>query len=313
MSYIIIRETKEKYLPDLMNMWNDGEVMKYVNYPNGLGMNGFKMESWYKWLQSQGDTKHFIILDDETGFLGETFYCYAKKNKPASLDIKLIKNARGRHVGNLALSYAIDMLFKNTKAMTAYVDPNKENLPALSLYKRLGFEKVEKQNDLYPDAVYMEINREKWQKQRLESIRLAPIDRDNVFPVCFLKVKDDQKNFVATNSLSLAQAAYQTECIPHAIYCGYNLVGFLMHATDEKDGLQWIYRLMIDRDFQGLGYGEKAMKIVMDTLKKQSKSNRIRISFEPTNKIARQLYEKLGFVDSGQMDGDETIYEYTWQ
>jgi len=45
MSFITISETREKHLPDLMKMWNDGEVMKYVGFPDGLGMDMAKMES----------------------------------------------------------------------------------------------------------------------------------------------------------------------------------------------------------------------------------------------------------------------------
>ncbi len=312
MNAIRIRETEKRDLKALMDMWNDGEVMKFVGFPNGLGMNEAKMDKWYDWIKSQPDTRHYAIIDMDKGFCGETFYSYKDKDAPAVLDIKLMKAARGNHLGNMALSFAIDMLFKNTDATRAYVDPNKENLPAVALYKRLGFEAIAKENTEYPDAVYMEIDRESWKETRREGIRLAPVDKENFEAVCLLRVADEQRNFVATNSFSLAEAAYKKECVPNAIYTGYNMVGFLMQATDSSDHLEWIYRLMVDKDFQGLGYGKRALELAMEILKEKSKEKVIRISFEPENLTARKLYEKLGFEDTGEMSGDETLYEYRW-
>ncbi|NLC94884.1 MAG: hypothetical protein GX676_04250 [Bacilli bacterium] len=37
-SEIMIKETTEEDLDNIMTLWNNGEVMKYVGFPEGLGI-----------------------------------------------------------------------------------------------------------------------------------------------------------------------------------------------------------------------------------------------------------------------------------
>ncbi len=309
---IIIRETNKKNLPDLMSMWNDGEVMYYVGFPNGLGMTEEKMDSWLDAIKAKSNTKHYSISDRETGFVGETYYSFKTLDKPAILDIKLIKSARNKQVARLALSFAIDQLFKNTEATCACVDPNLANIPAQKLYEKLGFIEKEIRKDNGTDYRYMEIEKADWQASRIASLTLRGITYDNFLEACFLQVREDQKNFIATNSFSLAQSKYQDECIPKAVYSGINMVGFLMYCVDRNDHEYWIYRLMIDQRYQGLGYGRKAMELILEQLMPLSEKKLIKISFEPENVVAKTLYENLGFRSTGFMDGGEIVYEKTW-
>ncbi len=306
---IIIKETNKKNLPDLMSMWNDGEVMYYVGFPNGLGMTEEKIDAWLDAINKKSDTKHYSITDREAGFLGETFYSFESLEKPATLDIKLIKSARNKQVARLALSFAIDQLFKNTNAILACVDPNIANFPAQKLYEKLGFVEKEIRKFNGTDYRYMEIKKSDWQASRIGAINFRGITYDNFLEACFLQVKDEQKDFIATNSFSLAQSKYQDECIPKAIYSGINMVGFLMYCVDRIDHEYWVYRLMIDQRYQGLGYGKKAMELILEQLIPLSEKKLIRISFEPENIIAKTLYENLGFRSSGLMDGGEIVYE----
>lgn len=138
---------------------------------------------------------------------------------------------------------------------------------------------------------------------------LRDIDRDNFFDVIKLKVLEEQSHFVATNVLSIAQAKVQPECIPMAIYDDYLLVGFLMYCIDVDDNNYWIYRLMIDKNYQSKGYGRKAMELVINKIKEDRNHNVIYISFEPENEGARILYEKLGFVSDNRYVGGELVYK----
>ena len=44
---ITISETGESDLENVLALWNDGDVMKYVGFPNGLGET---MEGMLRWL-----------------------------------------------------------------------------------------------------------------------------------------------------------------------------------------------------------------------------------------------------------------------
>ena len=141
-------------------------------------------------------------------------------------------------------------------------------------------------------------------------LHLVEIDRYNYLPVMDLSVSVEQKAFVAPNQYSLAQAYAQPECVPLALYAENRPVGFAMYCLDEEDHQYWIYRLMIDQRYQGVGYGREAMGLLIDRIRSLSDEdhNRIYISFEPENEIAKSLYESLGFVPDGRVLYGEVVY-----
>ncbi|MEC1179537.1 GNAT family N-acetyltransferase [Metasolibacillus meyeri] len=139
-------------------------------------------------------------------------------------------------------------------------------------------------------------------------IQFKEIDRKNFWDVIDLNVAEEQKDFVASNLFSLAQAKAYPECICLAIYAEEVLVGFVMYCMDEDDHEYWIYRLMIDEKFQGKGYGKAAMEKLIVHIKKDVNHHVIYLSFEPENHLARRLYKKLGFEPDGRVIDDEIVY-----
>ena len=137
MSSITIHPTTETDLESLQALWNDGDVMRFVGFPHGLGMSAEKMQHWYAWLcDGRPQREHFSIMEGDV-FCGETFYAIDALGY-ASLDIKLVAQARSRGFGYLGLKHAICEAF-NQGAHTVWVDPNQANIKALALYHRLGF------------------------------------------------------------------------------------------------------------------------------------------------------------------------------
>jgi diamine N-acetyltransferase len=141
-------------------------------------------------------------------------------------------------------------------------------------------------------------------------LRLVEIDRYNYLSVLDLSVSPEQKSFVASNQYSLAQAYVQPDCVPLALYAENKPIGFAMYSLDENDHQYWIYRLMIDQRYQGVGYGREAMKLLIERIRKltDDEHKRIYISFEPENEIAKALYESLGFVPDGRILYGEVVY-----
>ena len=141
-------------------------------------------------------------------------------------------------------------------------------------------------------------------------LRLVEIDRYNYLPVLDLCVSAEQKAFVASNQYSLAQAYAQPECVPLALYAENKPVGFAMYSLDEEDHQYWIYRLMIDQRYQGVGYGREAMQLLIERIRGLSdeEHDRIYISFEPENEAAKSLYESLCFVPDGRVIYGEVVY-----
>ena len=145
------------------------------------------------------------------------------------------------------------------------------------------------------------------------NIILKEVNRDNWYQCVKLKVAEHQKNFVAPNTYSLAQAAYEPGCIPLCIYSDDIMVGFVMFAIDkEEDGTGeeqfWICRFMIDENYQGKGYGKAAMTEILQYAKSYYDYSEIYLSEVPGNESAKGLYQSFGFQLTGEViDGEEVM------
>jgi len=140
----------------------------------------------------------------------------------------------------------------------------------------------------------------------MEEITLRQLTPENWKQCVKLSVRDDQKNFVATNVFSIAQARIFPECVPLAIYAGETMVGFIMHALSREDGRFWLVRYMIDQNFQGKGYGRAALKVIIEEMRRLPGCEKIYLSYEPENSVAEQLYESLGFRATGEfLEGEK--------
>src|SRR6476620_626783 len=111
------------------------------------------------------------------------------------------------------------------------------------------------------------------------AIQLRTLNRDNLHECIGLSVGDDQKNFVATNVVSIAQAYVEPTWVPLAIYADDTMVGFAMYGREAETGFDWIIRLMIDARYQGRGYGRATMLELLARLKQALDSQGIKISY----------------------------------
>ena len=72
-------------------------------------------------------------------YCGESFYEIDAEHRSAALYIKLFGFARGCGIATAGLSHAIKEAFLNG-AEIVWVNPNPENMKAIALYERLGFQ-----------------------------------------------------------------------------------------------------------------------------------------------------------------------------
>ena len=138
-------------------------------------------------------------------------------------------------------------------------------------------------------------------------IMLKEIDRNNFWRVCELDVEESQRWFVAPNSFSLAQSKYDPECRPLAVYDDDTLVGFGMYGIDDKYDQNWIHRFMIDKRFQGKGYGKQAFRLLIEAAMQNKGYHELYLSVNKDNPVAQRMYEGYGFVCNGDMHGDERV------
>jgi diamine N-acetyltransferase len=139
------------------------------------------------------------------------------------------------------------------------------------------------------------------------TIQLRKITRDNWYECVKLSTSEEQKGYVASNAISIAQAYIEPTYVPLAIYDDHMMVGFIMHGRDAETGFDWIIRLMIDAGHQGRGYGRAAMIEALSILKQLPDSKGIKISYVPGNGVAERLYADLGFRPTGEVDDGEIV------
>ena len=99
------------------------------------------------------------------------------------------------------------------------------------------------------------------------TISLRPIDKDNFRPCIELDVNPEQREFVASNVVSIAESKVYPHRVPLGVYNDDELVGFVMYSRDPVKLRYWIVRLMIDRAFQGRGFGRAAVLALIDLMK----------------------------------------------
>jgi diamine N-acetyltransferase len=138
----------------------------------------------------------------------------------------------------------------------------------------------------------------------MATIELRPISKDNWRDCIRLKVKDEQKGFVAPNDYSLLQAYYEPEnrSHPYGIYDGETLVGFIMSSEPDdiaaKEAI-YIHRFMIGAEHQNKGYGRLALEAFIQRIKDEGRYKRVYLSYEPENKVGAALYASVGFKELG--------------
>ncbi len=156
-------------------------------------------------------------------------------------------------------------------------------------------------------------------------IRFEEITNKNIWKVCLLEPFEEQKDFVAENIQSLAEA-YATRnegnnALPLAVYNDDELIGFVMIGKgtvgneDESDLIKENYslwRLMIDKKYQGQGLGKETIDAAMDLIRTFpfGEAKKVWLSYEPENTRARDIYREYGFVENGEMCGNEIVAVY---
>ncbi len=141
------------------------------------------------------------------------------------------------------------------------------------------------------------------------TIILKEITIENFVDAIKLEVKEEQRNFVASNATSIAQSKFQAFLECYGIYDGEKMVGFSAFGKNPKDDTIWLVRHMVDKNFQGKGYGKSGLKAVIKHLKNKYSCSEIYLDVAEDNEIATSLYVKTGFKLTGKKNEHSPIYK----
>ncbi|MBQ4311524.1 MAG: GNAT family N-acetyltransferase [Oscillospiraceae bacterium] len=142
-------------------------------------------------------------------------------------------------------------------------------------------------------------------------IELRRIGSDNRAECEQLSVRDEQKQYIASNKDSLTEAENNSDVArTFAIYADGRMVGFTMFAFDgyneDPEDKYWLWRFMIDKNEQGKGFGKAALAEIIRYFREHN-ADIITLSTKETNSAALGLYHRFGFSENGKMNDDEII------
>ena len=138
-------------------------------------------------------------------------------------------------------------------------------------------------------------------------VTLSEITKDTVREIMRLDVTDPQKAFVAPNSVSIAQAHFEPRAWFRAVYAGEEPVGFVMVSEDPEAAEYFLWRLMIDHNHQGKGYGRAALEQVIERIKGLPNATRLITSYVPGEGSPGDFYHLMGFTDTGEEEDGELV------
>lgn len=148
----------------------------------------------------------------------------------------------------------------------------------------------------------------------MNTLTLKRIDESNFIDAFHLKLADSQEKFVSHPIRSLAQAyVYYHQCTPFGIYAGESLVGYVMVIYDHDTSEYNIWHLMIDRRYQGMGYGKQAVRLCIDYIRQEpfGPGNTVLLTCHKENTVAVSLYKSLRFQETGNWENEEIEMKLT--
>lgn len=143
-------------------------------------------------------------------------------------------------------------------------------------------------------------------------VNLKQITKETFHKILKLSVHDHQKDQVANNTYSIAQAHVEDHAWIRGIYDDENPVGFVMLALEPDKNEFWVWRYMIDKGEQGKGYGKAGLDLVKEFIKTEyPDAKELFLSYVPKEKDgADGFYLKCGFQDTGKMEEGEKVMKF---
>ncbi len=138
-------------------------------------------------------------------------------------------------------------------------------------------------------------------------VSLREITAETVRGVCDLATRESQRNFVAPNAVSLAEALFSDRAWFRGVYAGETAVGFVMLHEDPGKPEYYLWRFMIDGRYQGMGFGRLAMDLVIKRVRSLPGARELLTSVVPGEGSPQEFYERLGFRPTGDWDDGEAV------
>lgn len=143
------------------------------------------------------------------------------------------------------------------------------------------------------------------------SVSLQPVTKDNWIKCIDLRLQPEQVGNLASNVETIAESKFEPDNILRAIYLDRAVIGMLAYSMEDEPPdpeVYWLFRFMIDKDYQNQGYGTKALELLFKEISCLG-GKKIYTTHKPTNEVAGKLYRKVGFSYNGELHYGEPLME----
>lgn len=250
----------------------------------------------------------------------------------AEIGFTLQPTHQGQGYATEATEAMVDHLIGNfgVQRIEASLDP--ANIASMRVLERLGMQQESLARSAYhwggewvDDLRYAmtKDDRDAWLARPLtppDAIELVEITPDDAHLWGRLRTHHSQQQFVSPMALSFRDALFPevvdgAAVVPwmRGILADDERAGFMMTAqvTDHHPE-PYLWRLLIDRMHQRRGIGELALRSLIERLSGQGHTTLVTSYVDGVAGCPAPFYHRLGFVPTGEMDGDETIARLTW-
>lgn len=148
---------------------------------------------------------------------------------------------------------------------------------------------------------------------------LQEVTRANYRDALKLKVGPGQEQFVASNAVSIAQAKFHPEAWYRLIVAGTTPVGFAMledwtqcpgDAPEDWRAEPYVglWRYMIDARFQSMGFGARALSLLIAHARTRPPARIMTLSFVEADGGPEPFYRRFGFARTGEiLEGEHVM------
>ncbi|MEZ5797203.1 MAG: GNAT family N-acetyltransferase [Paracoccaceae bacterium] len=142
-----------------------------------------------------------------------------------------------------------------------------------------------------------------------------PVTRATLWPLINLSVRDDQRDLVAPNMKTFAEAPYEPGAAVWGLWHGDTPVGLMamvdpsgvaLHGPHLHPGAAYLWRLMIAAESQGRGYGAQALGHAIATARGWGAGHLV-TGVNPAPHGNLGFYERHGFRNSGVVEDEDLL------
>jgi len=139
------------------------------------------------------------------------------------------------------------------------------------------------------------------------TVSLREVTAETLRTILNLRVQPEQEKFVASNAVSIAQAHFSEHAWFRAIYAGETPVGFVMLYDNPAKAEYFLWRFMVDQNYQGRRYGRRALELLIEHVRTRPAAKELLVSHVPAEGSPGPFYEKMGFGYTGKELGGELV------